>query len=242
MGMDFYTEYVDSVYGQANDLTPLRFEAAAEGFKAQYGSLLPKNKQAHILDAGCGAGHFLYFLEKCGYVNFQGIDISPQQIEHCRAHVTSRVASADIYDYLDGKICAYDFIVAHDILEHVPKDRVVVLTGKFFAALKPGGVLVVRVPNMSNPLSVHARYVDLTHELGFTERSLRQLLYLGGFRDITLKGAMMIRKTTWRSYLRRLFLKVYYAWVKFLYYVQDFSVPTILDHDLLAIGRKNEVS
>ena len=78
----------------------------------------------------------------------------------------------------------------------------------------------------------------MTHELGFTERSLYQLLFTGGFRDIELKGSLVMTRTTWRSYARRFFLKVYYAWVKFLYYVQDFSVPGVLDHDLIARGRR----
>jgi 2-polyprenyl-3-methyl-5-hydroxy-6-metoxy-1,4-benzoquinol methylase len=240
MGNEFYQEYFDAVYAPANDLSPRRFDKTADDFRAAYGPLLPENKGAHILDVGCGAGYFLYFLDKQGYVNYEGIDISPQQVAHCRAHVTPRAEVADAFDYLDGKEGSFDMILAHDVLEHVAKDRLAAFTKKLFAALKPGGILIVRVPNMSNPLAAHGRYIDLTHEVGFTERSLHQLLYLSGFRDITLKGSLLIRKRTLLSYCRRAFLKMYYAWVRFLYYVQDFSVPTVLDHDLVAIARRSE--
>ena len=240
MSKSFYDQYADSVYKKANALTPREFERAALGFAALYQGLLPEQKDAHILDAGCGGGHFLYFLEKNGYSNYEGIDISPGQVALCREQITPRVEVADALEFLDGKPSSYDLIVAHDVLEHFPKEKAVALVQKMFLALRPLGRIIIRVPNMSNPLAAHGRYIDLTHEIGFTERSLYQILFLGGFRRIELKGGMLIRKRSLRSFLRRVFLKVYYAWVRFLYYVQDFSVPRILDHDLIAVGQKTE--
>lgn len=242
MQKDFYDQYFDSVYSSANSLSTEQYEQAADHFGTLYRGRLPENREARILDVGCGAGHFLYFLEKAGYRNYQGIDISPQQVEVCRARVTPRVEVADAFQFLADKEQAYDLIAVHDVLEHIPKDKALLFVKTVFAAITKGGSLIVRVPNMSNPLAAHGRYIDLTHELGFTERSLHQLLFVGGFRDIHLTGALLIRKRTFRSYLRRIFLKLYYAWVKFLYYAQDFSVPRILDHDLIAICRKDRAT
>jgi len=239
MQKDFYDQYFDSVYSPANNLGSEQYENASNYFGVMYRGCLPENKDARILDIGCGAGHFLYFLKKTGYRNYQGIDISAQQVEVCRAKVTPQVEVADAFQFLDGSKQAYDLIVAHDVLEHISKDKALLFVKNIFAALKEDGTLIVRVPNMSNPLAAHGRYIDLTHELGFTERSLYQLLFIGGFRDIHLTGALLIIRRTFRSYIRRIFLKLYYGWVKFLYYSQDFSVPCILDHDLIAICRKS---
>ena len=240
MDPHFSDQYGDAIYQQANVLTDAQFELSARHFAQVYRGYLPENVDATVLDIGCGAGHFLYFLEQGGYRAVVGIDVSPQQVEKSRMRVKGRVEVADAFEFLDGKEGVYDLITAHDMLEHVLKDKALVLVQKMFRALKPGGLLILRVPNMSNPFAMHSRYIDMTHEIGFTDRSLYQLLYMAGFRDVSFQGSLRVMRRTWRSYARRIFLKVYYAWVRFLYYVQDFSVPKVLDHDLLAFCRKPE--
>ncbi len=237
---DLYKEYGTSIYNKANASPSGQAKRSVDYFAVIYRDCLPNNKEARILDIGCGGGDFLYFLEKNAYAHCQGIDLSSEQVATCRARVKCPVEAADALLFLDGKEGAYDFIAAHDFLEHISKDNVVALVKKIYAALKEGGVFVARVPNMSNPLSGHGRYIDLTHELGFTERSLEQLLFVGGFRCIDLVGGLIILRKGWRPFLRKAFLKAYYAWVRFLYYVQDFSVPRILDHNLIAICRKTK--
>ena len=54
------------------------------------------------------------------------------------------------------------------------------------AALRPGGVLVARVPNAVSPFGGHIRYGDFTHETWFTARSVRQLAAATGFRPVTV--------------------------------------------------------
>jgi 2-polyprenyl-3-methyl-5-hydroxy-6-metoxy-1,4-benzoquinol methylase len=239
MSQVYFDKYFESVYQHRNIFTPEQYELAADNFGCLYRGCLPADKGARILDVGCGGGHFLYFLNKSGYRDFQGIDVSPQQVEFCRKNVTERVEQADAFRFLDERGGTYDFIAAHAVLEHVPKDQVLPLAQKMHAALKPGGRLVIRVPNMSNPFAGHARYIDMTHELGFTESSLRQVLYMAGFRDIAFTGSLTLRWKSWRSLFRIPFVRLYYAWIRFLYYVQDFQVPRVLDHDLIAISRKD---
>jgi len=36
--------------------------------------------------------------------------------------------------------------------------------------------MILRVPNLSNPFNLRTRYVDFTHEIGFTVESLSQVL------------------------------------------------------------------
>ena len=47
--------------------------------------------------------------------------------------------------------------------------------------MKPGGKIFVKTGNMSNPFSLRLRYIDFTHEVGFTEESFVQVLYIAGF-------------------------------------------------------------
>ena len=74
----------------------------------------------------------------------------------------------------------FDFISALDVLEHVPKDRVLPLLDLIHGALRPGGRFLCQVPNLAafySPLF----YMDFSHETPFTATSLKQVLELTGF-------------------------------------------------------------
>lgn len=238
MRQEYFEKYTDSVYALVNNFSREELERSCAEFEHQYKGVLPVDKNLPVLDLGCGGGAVLYFFQKQGFSDLYGIDLSPQQVDLCRQQVTDKVEVADALDFLQGKTGKYALIIAHDMLEHVPKDKALPLVHAVHGALREGGIFIVRVPNMSNPLAAHGRYVDMTHEVGYTSRSLRQLLLVGGFSDIMFKGGMPMLRRGWRAALRRCFIRLYYRWVKFMYFVQDYQVPEILDHNLIAIARK----
>jgi hypothetical protein len=51
-----------------------------------------------------------------------------------------------------------------------------------FNTLKPGGKVFIKTPNMENPFNLRSRYMDFSHEVGFTEHSLYEVLSTAGFR------------------------------------------------------------
>jgi hypothetical protein len=53
-----------------------------------------------------------------------------------------------------------------------------------FQALKPGGKLLLRTPNMEGPTANSSLYVTLAHEYGFCGSNLQSLLDICGFDDI----------------------------------------------------------
>ena len=238
MGCEYFDRYTESVYSRVNRLTPDELKRSAVEYGCLYKGLLPADKSLPVLEIGCGGGSFLYFLGKQGYTNIYGIDISAQQVDLCRQQVTDQVEAADGLEFLKDKNGRYSLIAVHDVLEHIPKEKVLTFVALARAALIDGGALFIRVPNMSNPLAAQSRYIDMTHEVGYTSRSLYQLLFCAGFEDITFKGGLVMLRRGLRAALRRAFIRVYYAWVKFLYFVQDFQVPDYLDHNLIAIARK----
>lgn len=184
----YFDEYMDSVFSLGVKLTPEEFELGAADYEAMYGRFLPESRDAAILDAGIGAGHFLYYLKKKGYTNFTGIDISPQQVDFCRKNISENVALADVFDHLKARRGVFDLISLNDVLEHIPKEEIVPLLSLVRESLKAGGKLILKTPNLGNFFSTYARYKDFTHETGFTERSLRQVLWLAGFREISIFG------------------------------------------------------
>jgi len=235
---ELFEEYFDSNFKKSNILTEKQYGKIADEFKKLYGEILVQDKGAVILDIGCGAGHFLYYLKKEGFENFLGIDISVQQLEFCKKNISGKVELANGVDFLKDKSEVYDVIAAHDILEHLPKDKTILFIREVNKALKKEGIFLLRTPNMSNPFSIDSRYCDFTHEVGFTAKSLYQVLWVGGFRDITIFPPKNILVRSVRNFLRKGLVRMLHSFIRFIYYIQDFTVPDNLDKNLVAVARK----
>ena len=61
-----FSRYSNSIYAKSNLLTKEEYENNADDYEFHYGNFLPTDKGTPILDIGCGAGHFLYYLKKKG--------------------------------------------------------------------------------------------------------------------------------------------------------------------------------
>ncbi len=77
-----------------------------------------------------------------------------------------------------------DCITAFDLLEHLTKDETLALLRATHRALKPGGHLLLKVPNADGPFGAKILYSDFTHEQAFTPRSIAQVLAATGFAQI----------------------------------------------------------
>ncbi len=95
-----------------------------------------------ILDAGCGTGRLCQLLQRFGQV--AGCDISDTALSFCAERGISGLFKADL-NSIKMRNSYYDVITAIDLLYHqaISDDSQVV--GKFFNALKPGGVLILNL-------------------------------------------------------------------------------------------------
>ncbi len=235
-----FDEYFSSIFSHCNVFSSREYENSFSQFRLNYDRFIPSKTGAKILDIGCGTGHFLYYLEKKGYTDFLGIDISPQQTDFCRNNVSKSVEQADAFEFLKEKKDAFDVIVANDLLEHIPKEEIVKFLKLVNAGLKDKGVFLMRTPNMGNPFAVYSRYKDFTHEVGFTDRSLYQVLWTAGFRDIqVLPYKNYSRRTPKRSIESGLARITRFFLVK-LFQIQGFVAPQILTALLMGVARKEK--
>ncbi|MDP3157126.1 MAG: class I SAM-dependent methyltransferase [Archangium sp.] len=174
-------------------------QTAAEG----YGQLIPlfgDTRQAPLLDFGCGGGEFLEYLRSQGFEQLCGIDRSQQQVERCHERGLQNVEFVnDSAVWLASHQQSFQTIVLNDVLEHIPKPEIVSTLEALRLSLRPGGQLVVKVPNAANTFGLVARYLDFTHEVAFTEHSLKQVLVAAGFVGVELTGL----RTQWRPTLKR---------------------------------------
>lgn len=231
--------YFDSIYTGSNSFTDEEYENSALDFDFHYGSFLPEEKDAPVLDIGCGTGHFLYYLKKRGCSNFLGIDISESQVEFCRKRITPSVETADAFEFLAGKSNAYSVISSNDVIEHISKERVIPFLKLIYQALKPDGILLLKLPNMSNPFSIDSRYRDFTHECGFTEESIYQVLYMAGFRNISINPSQEPGKSL-ISVLRRKLTSMLHAVLRKLFWHQGITAPKILSCRLIVSAKKEK--
>ena len=180
-----FARYVSGGFqpGAANQLEAAT--RAASHFGRRFRPFLPENRQARILELGCGQGRFLRFLEDCGYRNVIGVDVSAEQVEVARRlSASAEVCQADVLDYL-AECEPADVIVAIDLIEHFTKDELIRFLDLTCGRLKPEGVLVLQTPNASSPMSQRIRYGDFTHEICFDPTALANILRVTGFEPIT---------------------------------------------------------
>ncbi len=164
----------------------------------------PSDRTARILDLGCGAGLLVEKARKLGYTAVSGVEQAREQIALAEAAGVAGIEQADGLAYLAGQPeASVDCLVAIDILEHVPKAHLAALMEEIVRVLRPGGRLIVHVPNGASPFGGRVVFGDLTHETVFTAGSMTQLLRAFGFVGVVCRENMPVGRG-WRGAVRRI--------------------------------------
>lgn len=146
----------------------------------------PKDREARVLDLGCGRGALLAVAREAGYRNATGIDRSPEQVETARRFGIEGVREGDLLGELAALAPAsVDAIVTYDVLEHLTMPELLAVVDGVERALRPGGRWLIHVPNAEGLFGMRIRYGDITHETAFTRHTLAQLLLASGFGQVS---------------------------------------------------------
>jgi 2-polyprenyl-3-methyl-5-hydroxy-6-metoxy-1,4-benzoquinol methylase len=231
-----YESYLTTTFEARNVVSREGVNEAARVYVREMGPFLPGDKAASILEIGCGLGGFLTAVYNLGYSNITGLDISPEQVAFCHKLGFEDVFCADGVTFLSETTAQYDLVVMSDVLEHIPKEQVLKTLSLIFQHLKSGGKVILRVPNLSNPLNIRTRYVDFSHEVGFTRESLEQILRVSGFAVDSVHGAYVedprwFIRLIFDRILRRLFIEFYHR-------TMHLSSDVIPGKNLIAVGQK----
>jgi 2-polyprenyl-3-methyl-5-hydroxy-6-metoxy-1,4-benzoquinol methylase len=215
-----------------------------ESFKKQFpvwqkyfGKFLPEDKKIKIIDLGCGNGSFVYWLQVLGYQNVEGIDISEEQVALAKKIGIKNIQKADIFDYLKDKKETFDLIFTRDIIEHIRKEDVLKFLGIIFLSLKKGGGLVIQTPNAENLFFGRLRYIDFTHESGFTSNSLYQILTITGFREIKSYPAGPVIHGL-KSFIRYILWKLIQLVIRFYLLVETGATQGIFTQSIITFAKK----
>ena len=143
------------------------------------------DRNAAILDLGCGHGALIYFARLAGYQNIRGVDGSSEQIASAKKLGIEGVEEADLMVFLpEQRSESVDIVITIDVVEHFTREELLGFVDQIYRVVKPGGRWIINMPNGESPFCGRSRYFDLTHELAFTRNSISQLLLSSGFSNI----------------------------------------------------------
>lgn len=177
--------------------------------------LIPADKNARILDMGCGFGSLLYLLKEKGYTRLTGIDVSEGQVQV--AHeigLKDIVEKQDLIPYLSANPGVFDVITGLDIIEHFSKDELVDVLTLVHKALKPGGIAIFRTPNMDAPFASLYANGDFTHENYLNYSSARQVMMNIGFSDTEVTSSYLYTKGFIKELIRKVSWTIVSASIK----------------------------
>lgn len=107
------------------------------------------NKEAKVLDIGCGNGNISLALGSLGY-QVTGVDIDQTSVDTARSRCTFSNVKFEVLDANSfAMVDAFDAVVCSEVLEHLHKPYE--LSESIYRILKPGGVFVATVPNGYGP-------------------------------------------------------------------------------------------
>jgi len=157
-------------------------------------------RRARILDVGCGTGANLQMLANYGVA--EGVDISREALEFCRARGLSKVklGPAEALPFEDA---SFDLVTGLDVVEHLDDD--VVGLSEMRRVLRPGGRALLFVPafmflwGVQDDISHHRRRytrAELTDAIERAGLSVERSTYANiTFFLPTLIGRLVMRVT-----------------------------------------------
>lgn len=173
-GADFYQKS-DLYYDGLRILSEQSFMWNHEQFFKNPPHKNPDGKK--LLDVGCGDGLFLSRAQKLGY-EVCGFDFNPEQIKYAKRYYKLEnifVGTLDTFLKSHSNIL-FDVISFFEVIEHLdnPKEFII----KALSILRPGGFLIISIPNRHRYWMNYYEKTDLPphHLTRWSSRSLSNFL------------------------------------------------------------------
>lgn len=231
---NYRSTHNDLLHGE---LTLAKIESRFPVHDFYYRSFLPLDKGAKILEVGCGDGNFVYYLQKRGYLNAFGIDLSEEQIILGKKLGISNLELAELKAYLTGRENQYDCIFAKDVIEHLTRQEAFDALQLISNALKPAGTFLMQVPNGQGLFFTSIFYGDYTHEMPYTFQTVRQLFLNTGFSKAECFPVNPY-PGSWKGKIRSALWKLKVAQTRFWKMVETGNPSGIFTSNLIAKGVK----
>ena len=197
-------------------------------FDLNYKKYFNNSVTLKVLDIGVGRGEMLSCMMKWGH-DYHGIDISPSTVEFCKKLDLSCELTDDTEFWLKNHQNKFDIITCLDVLEHIPKERLIQFVEAIRNSLNKDGIAIFQVPNLQSPFGYLHHFNDITHISGFVEHSLKQVLLSTGFNKMSFYGFEEFFEKTPKIIVKKIFRFFYRKLIRFLRTINANPNPCILD-------------
>lgn len=166
--------------------------------------ILLKSGVTTVLDAGCGNGALAGYLAARGY-HVTGVDASPSGVQIAQGHFPQVKFELGTFD--EAPPGSFDAVCSTEVIEHLYSPHL--LASYSFAALRPGGILVLSTPyhgylkNLAISIfgkwdSHHTALWHGGHIKFWSRKTLTRLLEETGFEVTDFRGAGRV-PLLWKS-------------------------------------------
>jgi 2-polyprenyl-3-methyl-5-hydroxy-6-metoxy-1,4-benzoquinol methylase len=147
------------------DYTARLESQTAKGWKRVLGAQAPYRRhirrvvEGRVLDVGCGIGRNLHHLDGDGV----GVDTNPHSVDVARRNGLTAYTADEFTDCVDAVARGYDTLLFAHVLEHMEEKEASDLLGGYLPYLRPGGRVVIIVPQEAGFRSdqTHVHFLDL---------------------------------------------------------------------------------
>ncbi len=199
-----------------------------------------RNKDIKVLDIGFGEGQFLFFLENFGVKDIYGVEVDKSLYYQVKSKIArAKLCNSDGLNYLKDTNVKFDLIFLIDVLEHVNPSEIIELLRLAGKALKKEGCVIVRTVNSESVLTAnYMRYIDITHNISFSQDSIRTIFYEAGFRNINIRPQRL--PTGFLFVLIKMFRFVWEVFIKMvlLMYLGEKAMKSIQTPNMIVYAKK----
>ena len=230
---EIFDTYVENAFGN-REQAKFKFKQFGYNYKKYF----PQNKDLRILDIGIGRGEMMTCMKNWGYKSYSGIDISPSTVNFCRSIGLNCKLVNDTSDWLNKQPNQFELITLIDVLEHIHKVDVIDFLKSIHNSLRTKGILIIQVPNLQAPDGQLHRYNDITHEVGYIEHSLQQVLLVAGFKMIGLYGFETFCSNDIKTNIKKILRYLYWKLIRFNRSINGNLNPKILHPVFFAVAMR----
>lgn len=233
--MSNYLNYLLSIQ------TPQNFQRKLDYLKHNFSKYISNpNSDYSVLEIGPGLGEFTHYLNQLSINNIDIADNDTSIIDYIKSKykIQNSYLIRSITD-VDKQLSKYNLIFMLQVFEHIPKDEYTTTLQTLFKHLKPGGKLIITVPNGGNPLNLMERYSDITHQNLFSDNSLKEIPNLYNLDNCQIEVyPYAIPPYTLVNIIRIIFQKILHFIVKITLIINGGVYPTIYTPNISMIITK----
>jgi len=208
-----------------------------------YGPYLPENKDARILDLGCGSGLLLEYLDFKGYTNILGVDVDEVALSKVDKKFKGNIKHInDLLVFLKSESKKFDMIIAKDVIYYFPPENIIAYMQSITAALNKDGSIIVEVFNGALLTAPYTAAKDFGIVNIFTEKSVRSVLESSLLQVDEVFGVRKIQRRGLKNLIYLLGVFMWHLILRSIFLLErgvDDGNPKILTKSIIAVGRNS---